>query len=140
MNALIWILFIIAFIAIEAATVTLVSVWFAGGALAALIAERFGADFKIQILVFLLVTAVCVVLLRKSAVKSLKGKKSKTNLDRIIGQNVVLKQGIDAESGWGTVLINDVEWKVKSEDGNAVSSGERVKVVGVEGVKLIVKR
>ncbi|MBP3337621.1 MAG: NfeD family protein [Clostridia bacterium] len=140
MNSLIWILLIIAFIVIESATVSLISIWFAGGALVALLALLLGADVTIQILVFLLVSVLCIVLLRKFALNSVKNKKSKTNIDRIIGQEIILKEGISDELGAGLAIINDVEWKVKSENGELIPAGEKVKVVDVEGVKLVVKR
>lgn len=140
MNSLIWILLIIAFIVIESATVSLISIWFAGGALVALLALLLGADVTIQILVFLLVSVLCIVLLRKFALNSVKNKKSKTNIDRIIGQEIILKEGISEELGAGLAVINDVEWKVKSENGELIPAGEKVKVVDVEGVKLVVKR
>lgn len=140
MNSLIWILLIIAFIVIESATVSLISIWFAGGALVALLALLLGADVTIQILVFLLVSVLCIVLLRKFALNSVKNKKSKTNIDRIIGQEIILKEGISDELGAGLAVINDVEWKVKSENGELIPAGEKVKVVDVEGVKLVVKR
>ncbi len=140
MNSLIWILLIIAFIVIESATVSLISIWFAGGALAALLALLLGADVTIQILVFLLVSVLCIVLLRGFALTSVKSKKSKTNIDRIIGQEIILKEGISEELGAGLAVINDVEWKVKSENGELIPAGEKVKVVDVEGVKLVVKR
>ena len=140
MNSLIWILLIIAFIVIESATVSLISIWFAGGALVALLALLLGADVTIQILVFLLVSVLCIVLLRKFALNSVKNKKSKTNIDRIIGQEIILKEGISDELGAGLAVINDVEWKVKSENGESIPAGEKVKGVDVEGVKLVVKR
>ena len=140
MEALIWVALIIIFVAIETATVMLVSIWFAGGALAGLISQALGADIKIQIFVFLLVSAFCVVILRDVALKTLKGKRNKTNVDRIIGREIVLVHGDNEINGSGIAVINDIEWKVISENGELVPAGEKVIIVGVEGVKLVVKR
>ena len=138
-NAVFWILAILAFLILEGITTALVSICFAGGSVAALLAMFCGAGMEIQALVFLLVSVLCIVFLRKFAVKSTQGKQTKTNLDRIIGQNVIVTQSIDNNKREGTVVINDIEWKVKSENGETIPAGKTVTVVGVEGVKLIVK-
>ncbi len=140
MNAVFWIIAIIAFLLIEASTAVLVSIWFAGGALVALIASLFGAGAKMQIFLFLLVSVVCVVLLRKVAFKSVHGEKKQTNLDSIIGKEVVITEAVDAKTAKGSAKINDVEWKVKSEDGCDIEEGSVVTVTDIEGVKLVVKK
>lgn len=138
-NAALWILAIIAFLVLESVTAALVSIWFAGGSFAALLAMLLGAGTKLQIFVFLAVSVVCIVLLRKIAIKGIQGKQKKTNLDRIIGQNVIIAQGVENNKQEGIVILNDIEWKVKSEDGTPIDIGETMTVVGIEGVKLIVK-
>lgn len=121
-NALIWILIFLVLLIVEATTAVLVSIWFAGGALAAIIALMLGADIKIQIFVFLVVSFVCLLLLRKAAMRSIQKQKSKTNLDRIIGEEIIITGETD-KNKTGTALINDVEWKVKSENGEVILKG-----------------
>ncbi len=132
-----WIFLMILFLIVEAITVTMVSIWFAGGALAAWITYALGAPLWAQILVFLVVTTVCVLLLRKVALRFVKPKETKTNLDRIVGERVKILEVL--ENGNGLAKVNDVDWKVKPESGSLVP-GETVTVCSVEGVKLIVKK
>lgn len=139
LNGIVWIVAIIVFLAIEATTSALVSIWFAGGSLAGLICHFLGASIKLQILVFLLVSAVLVVLLRNVAVKSFKKSTPKTDLDRIIGQKVVIS-GVAEQKNFGTTRIGDIEWKVKSEIGEDLFVGETVTVEKIEGVYLVVNK
>lgn len=139
-NEIFWIVAIVAFLILEASTATLVSIWFAGGSLAALIVALFGGSVAIQTFAFLLVSIVCIVILRKIGLKSIYGKQKKTNLDRIIGQKVTINKSSESKDCEGSVVINDIEWKVKSEDGDEILSGDVVTVTDIEGVKLIVKK
>ena len=139
-NEIFWIAAIIIFSVAEALTAGLVSIWFAGGALGGLITAALGAELYVQLLVFVIVSAVLVAVFRKVAVRSIKKDGEKTNYDRIIGQEVIISQTVDNSKNVGNALVNDVEWKVKSEDGEIIHSGEKVKVKKIEGVKLIVKK
>lgn len=139
-NSICWILAIIIFLAMEATTAALVSIWFAGGAVAALIASLFGASILVQILLFLVVSVACVIVLRNVAVKNFERKKADTNLDRIIGQSVIITQTVNNTTREGTASINDVEWKVKSENDEVILAGETATVTAIEGVKLVVKK
>ena len=139
-NSICWILAIIIFLAMEAATAALVSIWFAGGAVAALIASLFGAGILVQILLFLVVSVACVIVLRNVAVKNFERKKADTNLDRIIGQSVIITQTVNNTTREGKASINDVEWKVKSENDEIILAGETATVTAIEGVKLVVKK
>ena len=139
-NEICWILAIVVFLILEASASALISIWFAGGALAALIAAMCGVSVPVQLLVFLTVSVVCVILLRRVALKTFGNKKEKTNLDRIIGQEVLITRTVDNTAREGAASINDVEWKVKSENGEIIPAGETAKVTDIEGVKLIIKK
>ena len=139
-NSILWTLAIIVFLGVEASTAALVSIWFAGGALAALIANLCGASLAVQIFVFLVVSLLCIALLRAVAVKKFKSNTHQTNLDRLIGRSVLITQDVDPVSGQGVARINDVEWKVKSENGERIPAGEYAKVIDIDGVKLVVTK
>ncbi len=139
-DSICWIVAIVVFAVVEASTAVLVSIWFAGGALAALVASLFGATVSVQVLVFLTVSAVCLLALRKIAVRNMKLGNGRTNLDRIIGQEVIITETVDNINRQGAANINDVEWKVRSETGELISAGERATVTDIEGVKLIVRK
>ena len=138
-NEILWIAAILVFVIIEASTAAVVSIWFAGGALAALIASTLGAGIGLQIFLFLLVSVLLVVFLRKIAFKSLKGKEEKTNLDRIIGSEVLISSEVNNKTHQGSAFVGDVEWKVKSENGEIIPENKEAVVVGIEGVRLVVK-
>jgi len=138
-NEIFWIAAILLFVALEASTATVVCIWFAGGALVALLSSALGASLKVQIFLFLFVSVLLVVLLRKIAFKTIKGKKSHTNLDRIIGSEVMINEEVNNKLHTGTAFIGDVEWKVKSENGDVILKDETAQVVAIEGVRLVVK-
>ena len=87
----------------------------------------------------LLVSVLLVVFLRKIAFKTIKGKKTHTNLDRIIGSEVMINEEVNNKLHTGTALVGDVEWKVKSENGEVIPKDESAQVVAIEGVRLVVK-
>lgn len=137
-QGLYWIAAIVIFLLLEAATASLVCIWFAGGSLAGLIAALLGANVYLQILIFLVVSVLCVLFLRKAALKYVKPEQSKTNLDRIIGETVRITDV--SENGEGKAVVNDVDWKVKTKQGEMLEKGDMVTITAVEGVKLIVKK
>ena len=128
------------FSVVEIVTTGLVSIWFAGGALIALFAAMLGFSTGVQIFVFIAVSAVLIILLRKYAVGLAKKKTGKTDLDRIIGQDIILTQTINPQNNSGKAMINDVEWKVKSQTGEIIEEGTLCSVVDIEGVRLVVIR
>ena len=139
-NEILWIVAIVIFSVVEIVTTGLVSIWFAGGALIALFAAMLGFSTGVQIFVFIAVSAVLIILLRKYAVGLAKKKTGKTNLDRIIGQDIILTQTINPQNNSGKAMINDVEWKVKSQTGEIIEEGTLCSVVDIEGVRLVVIR
>ncbi len=135
-----WIALIVIFVIAEALTVGLISIWFALGALAGLIASSLGANLWIQVVVFLAVSLLSFFCMRRWALKGIWKKSAKTDVDRIIGTQVVIIETVDNAKNQGKVKINDLEWKVKSETNEIISAGEYATVEGVEGVRLIVKK
>ena len=139
MYLLFWGAAIIAFSLVEAATVSLVSIWFAVGSAAALIAALLGANLWIQTGVFLIISAVCFIFVRKAAAKSFSGRKNDTDLDRIVGTEVFITEEVNNKENSGKTRINDVEWRVKSGGGEIIPEGKTAVVEKIEGVSLVVK-
>ena len=135
-----WLIVTGVLIVAEAATVNLVTIWFAGGALAALIAAAFGAPLWLQIVLFLAVSAVLLLTLRPFARKLTRGRDYATNVDSNIGKLAVVVEPIDNLRGTGRVMIGPVDWTARSEDGSVIAKGEKVRVLRVEGVKVCVER
>lgn len=136
--SVVWLVLLILFAVIEALTVGLVSVWFAAGALVALLSTYFTANIWAQITLFLLVSILTMAVLRPLARKYVLPKIVPTNADRVIGQEAVVTEGIDNLAGKGAVVVFGVAWTARSEDGSPIPEGTTVTVNRIEGVKLFV--
>ena len=122
----------------EASTVTLVSLWFAGGALAALLMSLLGAAVWIQVLAFLAVSAVLLTALRPIAKKHFTPKLTATNVDSVIGSTGLVTAAIDNVSAAGQVKLGAMVWTARATDGAPIPEGTLVKVDKIEGVKAFV--
>ena len=136
----VWLAIIVVSVIVEIATLDLVSVWFAVGSIVPFILSAIGGiAIEIQISVFVVVTAVLIIFLRKYAQKLLfKNMNDKTNLDMQIGKIYRLLEDADFEKN-GLIKINDVVWTAVSEEGNLIKKGQLVEVVKVNGNKMFVK-
>ena len=137
---LVWLALMVLLLIVEAATAPLVCIWFALGALAALIAALFGAPLWLQAAWFLAVSLLTLWLTRPLVVKYLNNRKVATNADRVVGAEAVVTQDIDNISGAGAVHVDGKEWTARSESGEHIAKGSVVRVCRIEGVKLIVDR
>jgi membrane protein implicated in regulation of membrane protease activity len=133
-----WLIALIAFGILEAATVGLTSVWFAAGSLCALIVAGAGGALWIQIGVFLVVSFITLVLARPLVQKYVIPKHHATNADRIIGTEAVVKREIDNLKGQGLVSVAGVIWTARSEGGEVIPEGATVRILRIEGVKVFV--
>ncbi len=124
---------------VEGVTYAMVSVWFAGGAVAAMIAALLGLNFKVQLGCFVVVSAILLACLRPLVKKKGIQKPLPTNVHRMIGMVGVVTEDIDNIAATGAVKLSGVEWSARTRDGHKVSAGERVKVVAIDGVKVIVE-
>ena len=139
MLKLMWLALLVIFAASEAATVGLTSIWFAAGALMALIAALLGGPLWVQLTLFLAVSLLCLLAVRPLARRHLNDKVVPTNADRVIGAEAQVTQDIDNVHGKGTVVIRGVTWSARSEDGGAIAAGSMVRVLRIEGVKVFVE-
>ena len=137
---LLWFGLLIFFIWIEVATVSMVSTWFALGALAALIGKLLGGDLWLQITLFVVVTGTSLALLRPIGKKYFNAKITRTNIDAMSGKQCLVIGDIDNLQACGKVKIGDVEWSARSTTGEPIPAGTQVKIDRVEGVKLYVTR
>ena len=138
MNTILWLGLMVLFLAVEAATVTMVSLWFAGGALAALAISLLGGGLVWQIGAFIIVSAALLALLRPIARKHFTPKLTKTNVDSVIGMEGYVTGDIDNVAATGTVKLGAMEWTARSVSGEKISTGTLVKVEKIEGVKAFV--
>ena len=135
-----WLIALVVFLVIEAATLALATIWFAGGALVALIAAMCGAGIVIQIVLFLVVSLVLLFFTRPLAVRFLNKDTLKTNVDRVVGMEGVVTEEISNLAGTGKVSLGGNVWTARTEnEGGTIPVDAVVTVLRVEGVKLIVK-
>ena len=131
-----WLALFVVFLIVEAGTVALVSIWFALGALAALVSCALGAEMWLQITVFLVVSLVLLALLWKRVRSKLTT--TKTNVDSVIGAEGYVTEAIDNLSYTGRVKLGGITWAARSTSGAGIPVGTLVKVERIEGVKVFV--
>ena len=124
---------------LEMATMALVSVWCAVGALVTVFAAYFGAPLQAQLLLFVGVSVVVAAVARPLAKKYADPHKVPTNADRLLGMEARVTEEIDNTLPSGTVYIDGKTWSARSADGETIPAGELVSVEWMEGVKLIVR-
>lgn len=135
----VWLIIAVVLGVIEAVTVSLISVWFAIGALAAIIPAYFDVPVWGQILVFLAVSALAFAFTKRFFKDVVKVKKQPTNSDGLIGTDGIVTAEISNLEGKGKVYISGLTWSAKSADGKDIPEGAVVKVEKIEGATLIVK-
>ena len=140
LQKIVWLVLLLLFAGAEALTVGLTSIWFAAGALCALIAALLGVQLWVQIALFLAVSALCLLAVRPLAKRLLNSKVEPTNADRVIGELAQVTEDIDNIRGKGAVVIRGVAWTARSDDGLPVPTGALVRVLRIEGVKVFVER
>jgi len=138
MGIWIWLILAVLFLVTEAATVTMVSLWFAGGSLAALVVALLGGSRGLQIGIALAVSAILLACLRPIVRKHLNPRLTKTNVDAVIGSRGYVTTDIDNVAATGTVKLGAMEWTARSTTGSPISKGTLVQVDRIEGVKAFV--
>lgn len=140
MEVIAWLIALVAFLVIEGITVTLVCIWFAGGALIGLLAAALHAPIWLQVLLFLLVSIILLVYTRPIAMKFFNKDRVKTNVSGVIGKQAIVVDEIDNLQGLGKVTVGGQEWTARSvvED-EIIPVGTVVNVEEVKGVKLMVR-
>ncbi len=136
----VWLVLMIILLVIEGVVPGLVSIWFALGALAALLSAIVGAPLWLQIVWFLLISVVSLILTRPLAKKYVNSKTTPTNADMLIGQECVVTEAIDNVLGLGAVTVGGKVWTARTENPDIKAAiGQTMTVVRIEGVKLIVR-
>ena len=134
MDMFIWLILMVLFLAVESQTVTMVSLWFGAGALAALITALCGGEFWLQAVIFFVVSIALLASLRPLARKYFTPKITKTNVDSVIGSQGLVTADIDNLNAQGQVKLGAMEWTARSADGQPIPAGTMVKVEKIEGV------
>ncbi len=136
----VWMIVIIAGVAIEAFTLDLSAIWFAVGGVAALVAASIGLGLPAQLVIFVLFSAALLALVRPFCRRFLRTKQEPTNADRIIGADAVVIEKIDNAQQTGEIKVFGQMWTARSTDSTVFAKGEYVRVVEIRGVKAIVEK
>lgn len=135
-----WLIALIVLLVLEAATIQLVSIWFAAGAALALLTSLLTDNILIQIIVFIVSSGLVLAFLRPTVQKLLKPKDTKTNVHALVGQSALLTEEVDNDRDTGALKLAGTTWSVRSSNGEKIPKDEKVIVEKVEGVKLYVRK
>lgn len=139
METMVWLGIMIVAILIEIATMGLTTIWFAGGALVAVLAAAIHLPLPVQIIAFLVVSVLLLVFTRPVAVKYFNKDRVRTNAESLVGRQAIVTADIDNLQNCGQVTVNGQEWSARSMDDSGIAAGTVVQVAAISGVKLIVK-
>ena len=136
----VWLIAMVALLVVEAVVPGLISIWFALGALAALLAALLHAPLWLQIVWFLVVSIAALVVTRPLAVKYVNARTQPTNADALIGKECVVTEEIDNVLGTGAVTVGGKVWTARTEREDLhLAKGAKARILRIEGVKLIVR-
>lgn len=139
MQSALWLIIAVVLAVIEASTVQLVCIWFALGAVLALITSVFTENILVQVLVFIFSSVIMLAFTRK-IVNRLTGSKSEaTNADSLIGKTFTISEEVNNDAGTGTLKARGTVWSVANVEEAVIPSGTKVIIEKIEGVKLFVR-
>lgn len=136
--AFVWLGLVILFLIAEGATVSLVSLWFAAGAVVAMFAALLGAGVWLQTGLFLVVSGALLLMLRPIVRRYLVPKITPTNVDSLVGSTGLVTEAIDNVTASGQVKLGAMEWTARSTTGENIPQGALIRVDRIEGVKVYV--
>lgn len=134
-----WLILAVVLAGAELATIQLVSVWFALGAVAAMLVSLTGVPIVVQLAVFTIVSCLALLLSRPLASRIIHSRKTHTNADAVIGMRGFVTQDIDNAHETGRVMVNGLSWSARSAHDEPLCANTCVKVLRIDGVKLIVQ-
>lgn len=135
----VWLILLIVFAIGEGVTVGLTCIWFAVGALGALLAAGLGFGLVVQIVVFLGLSLTTLLLVRPLAKQFFTPRFQATNADRVIGATALVTEEINNINGTGLANISGQVWTARSAHDVVIQPGREVKVLRLEGVKVFVE-
>jgi membrane protein implicated in regulation of membrane protease activity len=139
-NILFWLALFLVLAVIEAVTLGLFTIWFALGALFGFFGALAGLSFLGQVILFLLSAIMLMIYTRPVAAKYLNNKIKRTNADRLVGEQGIVIEEIDAVNGTGQVKVLGQIWSARPFNGEKIAVAAKVEVQAISGVKLIVQK
>ncbi len=137
---IIWLVVLIIAAIVEVLTMGLTTIWFAGGALVAIVATLLHAPIAIQVVLFFVVSLLLLFFTRPVAVRYFNRDRVKTNVESLVGRQAIVIGEINNIQGIGQVTVGGNQWSARSVSDNVViPAGAVVNILSINGVKLIVK-
>lgn len=137
----IWIGVIILAVIIEIITDDLISIWFVPAAVIATILDFAKLGPIWQVIIFLAISLLGIFLVRRFVTKYMKVGEEKTNIEAIIGEKCIVTEKIDNYAGCGQARVHGQIWSARGcNDDDVFEVGDVLRIVAIEGVKLICKR
>ena len=133
-----WLIAAVGFLVLEGMTFSMVSVWFAAGSAAALLSCLFHPPFKVQAVVFMVVSVLCLAAF-KPLTQRLRQKPTPTNGDRSLGREAKVLTPVSAEET-GRVRLDGVDWNARcATPGDTLTPGQSCRVAEIHSTLLIVE-
>ena len=107
---------------------------------AGLIAAVCSAPIWLQVALFFAVSIAALAFTRPLVVKLMKKDIKPTNADRVLGAVGRVTERIDNALPSGAVYIDGKTWTARSADGEVIEPDAAVRILRMEGVKLIVQK
>ena len=135
-----WLAAAVIFGIVEAATLGLTAIWFSAGSLVAMVVTMFKGPVWLQIALFIVVSAVVLILTRDWAKRYLNNRRVATNADQIIGREGVVIMAIDNKAAQGQIRVSGQVWTARGLHEESIEEGALVQISAIEGVKAMVVR
>ena len=133
-----WLIAAVGFLVLEGMTFSMVSVWFAAGSAAALLSCLFHPPFKVQAVVFIVVSVLCLAAF-KPLTQRLRQKPTPINGDRSLGREAKVLTPVSAEET-GRVRLDGVDWNARcATPGDTLAPGQSCRVTEIHSTLLIVE-
>jgi membrane protein implicated in regulation of membrane protease activity len=133
-----WSILLVVAVVLEFVTQQLVSVWFAAGALGALLTAAFGGSVWMQLILFAGISLVLLLCTRPFLKRFMRFPIQATDVKRDVGKLAVVVQEIDAAAGTGRARLGDVQWRAVAKEGGVIPVGTTVRVEKIDGTRLLV--
>lgn len=138
---IIWIIVAVVMAIIEAFTLGLTTIWFAGGAAVAAVFAGFDAPVIVQVILFTVVSLGLLFFTRPLVSKGFNKTRTLTNSEGLVGKHAYVTEAIDNVKATGKIKVDGMEWTARTQsDGITIAEGALVEVKSIEGVKTIVEQ
>lgn len=138
MDSIFWLVIAAALVVLEANTVSLVCIWFAVGAVAALLTSLVFDHWLVQSIVFVAVSILALLCTRPLVKKMRQRRIEPTNADRNIGRNATVLEPI-VPGKTGRVRLDGVDWAARGRGEAILEAGQQCRVFDMQSTVLIVE-